>query len=566
MKDDNMRYRIGRRHFILSGVAAASCGRSFVETQKLDTALVNASVWTGDRGGRSDAVGIAGGRIAALGGDAVRAAIGSATRVVDLEGAFVMPAFIDCHTHFLLGSNGLLQPDFLSVKTKQEFIDLIGAAVRRLQPGEWLTGGPWDEQRWGGDLPNKAWVDGVTGDTPIAIPRTDLHSLFLNSAALELAGIDRDTPDVEGGVIERDSTGEPTGVLKDNATGRIHKLIPPATEAIIDARVKAGVAHALSKGVAQVHNTEIDWSVQDSLRRLRREGPTGLRFYSMVPMADWERVAKLVEEEGRGDDWVRWGAVKCVSDGSLGARTARFYKPYLDAPGQRGLWAVPVETMREWIPAVDAAGLNMAVHAIGDEANDEVLDIFADTVQKNGSRDRRFRIEHAQHLSPGAWTRMAKQQVIASVQPYHAADDGRWAVRRIGEGRLNRAYAFKTLLEAGVTTCFGSDWPVAPVDPLTGIDAAVRRQTIDGANPDGWHPEQRVGIEDTLTAYTRTAAYAGFQEDRLGRIAPGYIADLTVLDRDLLTAPPDQYLGAEVLRTFVDGVERFTAASVQNEN
>lgn len=555
-----MNIRTDRRAFIAGGAAAFLCGPAFAATRRLDIALINARVWTGERGGRSDAVGIAGGRIAALGREAVRAASGPDTKLIDLQGAFVMPAFIDCHTHFLRGSNFLQEPEFLGVKSKAEFVERIGAAVRQLPAGQWLTGGPWDEQRWGGELPDKSWVDGVTGDRPIAIPRTDLHSLFLNSAALRLAGIDRNTPNVEGGVIERDARGEPTGVLKDNARDGVIKIIPPLTEAMIDARIKGGIAHALSKGVAQVHNTEVDWSVQDAVRRLRRAGPTGLRFYSMVPLGDWERMAALVKAEGRGDDWVRWGALKCVSDGSLGARTARFYEPYVDAPDQRGVWSVPVESMREWIPAADAAGLNMTVHAIGDEANDTVLDIFADAARRNGERDRRFRIEHAQHLAPGAWTKMARQKVIASVQPYHAADDGRWAVKRIGEERLNRTYAFKSLLDAGVATCFGSDWPVAPLDPLTGVDAAVQRHTIDGANPGGWHPEQRVGIEDTLIAYTSTAAFAGFQEDRLGRIAPGYLADLAVFDRDLLTVPPSEYLGAKVLRTFVDGVERYTGS------
>lgn len=550
-----------RRAFIAAGAAAFLCGPVFAATRRLDIALINARVWTGARGGRSDAVGIAGGRIAALGKDAVRAASGPGTKVIDLKGAFVMPAFIDCHTHFLRGSNFLQEPEFLGVKSKAEFVERIGAAVRQLPAGQWLTGGPWDEQRWGGELPDKSWVDGVTGDRPIAIPRTDLHSLFLNSAALKLAGIDRNTADIAGGVIERDARGEPTGVLKDNARDGVLKIIPPLTEAMIDERIRGGIRHALSKGVAQVHNTEVDWSVQDAVRRLRRAGPTGLRFYSMVPLADWERMAALVKAEGRGDDWVRWGALKCVSDGSLGARTARFYAPYVDAPDQRGVWSVPVTSMREWIPAADAAGLNMTVHAIGDEANDTVLDIFADTARRNGERDRRFRIEHAQHLAPGAWTKMARQKVIASVQPYHAADDGRWAVKRIGEERLNRTYAFKSLLDAGVATCFGSDWPVAPLDPMTGVDAAVQRHTIDGANPGGWHPEQRVGIEDTLIAYTRTAAFAGFQEDRLGRIAPGYLADLAVFDRDLLTVPPSEYLRATVLRTFVDGVERYTGSS-----
>lgn len=552
---------IPRRDILIGGAAALLCGPVFAATGRLDIALVNARVWTGDGRRGVDAIGIVGNRIAALGAVAVRAASGRGTRVIDCRGAFVMPAFIDGHTHFLRGATFLAQPVFLDVTSRAEFVDRIGRAVRQLPAGQWLTGGPWDEQRWGGELPNKAWVDAVSPDVPIAIPRTDLHSLFLNSAALKAAGITRDTPDVPGGVIERDVRGEPTGVLKDNARAAVLAAIPPRTDAMTDRLLRGGIHHALSKGVAQVHNTEVDWSVQDAARRLRRSGETGLRFYSFVPLADWERMAALVKAEGRGDDWVRWGGLKCVSDGSLGARTARFHEAYVDAHDQRGVWTTPVENMRTWIPAADAAGLHLATHAIGDEANDVVLQIYADTARRNGARDRRFRIEHAQHLSPGAVAKMAAGRVIASVQPYHAIDDGRWAVKRIGEERLSRTYAFRSLIDAGVTTCFGSDWPVAPIDPLTGIDAAVARHTIDGRNPGGWHPEQRVSVEAALTAYTRAAAYAGFQDDRLGRIAPGYIADITVLDRDLTAVPSDQIGQASVLRTFVDGQERYTAAA-----
>lgn len=559
-----MSHEITRRGFVVTGAVALLCGPAFAAARMLDVALINARVWTGGAG-MSDAVGIAGNRIAALGSRAVRSATGSGTRVIDCRGAFVMPAFTDCHTHFLRGSVMLTQPDLLDVRSRDEFVARIGAAVRDLPKGQWLTGGPWDEQRMGGQLPRKEWIDAVSPDTPVAIPRTDLHSLFLNSAALRLVGIDRNTPDIPGGVIERDERGEPTGVLKDNATTRVFGTIPPPSEALTEQYMRRGINNALSKGVAQVHNTEIDWSVQDAARRLRAKGATGLRFYSFVPLADWERMAALAKAEGKGDDWVRWGALKCVSDGSLGARTARFYEPYLDAPEQHGVWTTRVDDMKRWIPAADAAKLAITTHAIGDEANDLVLDIYRDAERRNGRRDRRFRIEHAQHLSPGAWTRMAREQVIASVQPYHAIDDGRWAVKRIGEERLSRTYAFKTLLQAGVTTCFGSDWPVAPIDPLTGIDAAVQRHTIDGANPNGWHPEQRISIEQTLTAYTRTAAFAGFTEDRMGRIAPGYLADLVVLDRDLLTEAPDQYLKTQVLRTFVDGQERYTSPAAHND-
>jgi len=556
-----MSLMLPRRSFLATGAMAWLCSPAFAANGMLDIALVNARVWTGRRGTFTDAIGLAGNRIAAVGKDAVKAATGRRTRIIDLKGAFVMPAFTDCHTHFLRGSETLSQPVLRDAPDRQAFIDRIAAAARALPKGQWLLGGQWDEQRWGGELPRREWIDAVTPDTPVAIPRTDLHSLFLNSLALKLAGIDRNTPDVEGGVIVRDDKGNPTGILKDNARLPVLDKIPPMTDEQVARTIRQGIDYGLSKGVAQVHNTEVDWTTQQALVRMRARGETGMRFYSFVPLADWERMAAFVHDHGRGDDWVRWGAMKCVSDGSLGARTARFHEEYTDAPGQYGVWSTPVDKMRDWVPAADAAGLAMTVHAIGDEANDVVLEIMADTVKRNGPRDRRFRIEHAQHLSPGAIAKMKAQGIIASVQPYHAIDDGRWAVKRIGEERLDRTYAFKSFLDAGVPMCFGSDWPVAPLDPMTGIDAAVRRQTIDGLNPDGWHPEQRVGIEEAMIAYTATAAYAGFQDDRLGVIAPGYLADIVVLDRDLLTAPEDSYLTTQVLRTFVDGKERYTGSA-----
>lgn len=550
-----------RRSVVVGLGSGLLCGRAFAQgggDGAVDLAIVNVRAWTGRRGVFTDAIGLRGNRIVAIGAAAVRAQQSPRTRTIDAKGAFAMPAFIDGHTHFLRGAANLLLPDLLDVDTRSAFVDRIGRAARALRPGEWLLGGPWDEQRFGGVLPHRRWIDAVTPDTPVAIPRTDLHSLFLNSLALRLAGIDRSTPDMPGGVIERDAGGEPTGVLKDNARDAVLRVIPAPDAATIDRRLRAGIAHALSKGVAQVHNTEVDWSVHDAVRRLRVGGPTGIRFNSYVPLRDWERVAMLIAAEGRGDDWVRWGGLKCVSDGSLGARTARFHEPYVDALGQRGVWTTGVDEMRAMIPAADAAGLAVTTHAIGDEANDVVLDIYADTARRNGPRDRRFRIEHAQHLSSGAIERMAAQRIIASVQPYHAIDDGRWAVKRIGEERLHRTYAFRSLIRGGVTTCFGSDWPVAPIDPLTGLDAAVERRTIDGAHPGGWHPEQKVGVEEALIAYTATGAYSGFQEDRLGRIAPGMLADIVLLDRDLLATSPNERLGTRVLRTFVDGRERHT--------
>ncbi|UIJ46737.1 amidohydrolase [Sphingomonas cannabina] len=553
---------IDRRHFIGGGAAAlALAGPLFAHAADngLDVALVNATLWTG-RGGPPSrgAVGIVGERIAVVGADAVKARTTRRTRVVDLGGAFLMPAFTDNHTHFLIGSDILRQPDLLGAKSREDFAARIGAAARA-RPGKWLLGGSWDEQRLGGELPTRAWIDAVTPDTPVAVPRTDLHMYLLNSVALKLAGITRDTPDPAGGVIVRDANGEPTGIIKDNAKPLVERVIPPQTTEESIESVRGGIAHALSKGFAQVHVPDINWGSFHAIRAARAKGPLDLRFYCFVPIADWEKMVAIVAEEGRGDDWVRWGGVKALADGSLGSRTALFRNDYADAPGQRGVRVISLEDLRRFIPAADKAGLHVATHAIGDLANDDVLDVYAETVRMNGARDRRFRIEHAQHVSPASIPRFARQQVIASVQPYHAIDDGRWAVKRIGQERLTGTYAFHSLIASGARVTFGSDWPVGPLDPIEGIYAAVTRETIDGANPQGWLPDQKVSVEQALIAYTVNNAFAGFQEDRVGVIAPGYYADLTCLDADPFTTDPEAIRGIKVLRTIVGGRERYTA-------
>lgn len=524
----------------------------------LDVALINGNIWTGVPGApRAKAIGILGNRIAAVGAGAVHARITKATRIIDLKGAFAMPAFTDGHTHFLRGSVTLVEPDLL-VDSRTEFVARIAKAAKE-RPGKWLLGGAWDEQRMGGELPTHEWIDAVTPGTPVSIPRTDLHSYFLNSVALKLAGITRDTPDPAGGLIVRDAQGNPTGVVKDNAKLLVERVIPPLSEDETDAIMRKGIAHGLSKGVGQVHNPEIDWTVFPSLRRLRAKGETDMRFYAFVPIVDWEKMAKIVAEEGRGDDWVRWGACKALADGSLGARTAVMYDAYTDDSSQHGVRVTSLANLREWIGQADAHGLHVATHAIGDRANDDVLDIYEAVAAANGPKDRRFRIEHAQHLRPSSIPRFARQKVIASVQPYHAIDDGRWAVKRIGEKRLQGTYAFKSLIDSGAQVAFGSDWPVAPLDPLTGVYAAVTRRTIDGANPDGWLPDQKIGVEQALSAYTRGNAYSGFMEDRTGILAPGYYADIAVFDGDPTAIDPLRIPDMKALHTFVDGKQRFTA-------
>lgn len=542
-----------------AGLAAALLPRHLrAAGEALDTAYLNASIWTGVPGAaRANALGIRGNRIAALGEEAVRAAMGPSTRTVDLGGAFVVPGMIDNHTHFLRSAQGLSQADLRLAASRGELASMIAQSAARLPEGAWLLGGNWDEQRWGGELPTREWIDAVTPNTPVAVVRTDQHSTLLNSLALKLAGIDRNTVAPPGGVIIKDANGEPTGIVKDAARDLIDHAIPEPTDADIDAAMRQGIDYGLSLGVTQIHIKEVDWVTHYSLRRLRSQGEPGMRFYSYVPLPDWERIAALVQQEGRGDDWVRWGGMKGLVDGSLGSRTALFHEPYTDDPSTSGITMFPLEDLREWIFAADGAGLQLAVHAIGDQANDWVLDTFAAAVERNGPRDRRFLVEHAQHVRPDAIPRFAQLSVIPSVQPFHAIDDGRWAVKRIGPERLHGTYAFKSFLDAGARLSFGSDWPVAPLSPLVGVEAAVLRRTLDGADPDGWIPEEKIPVEAALTAYTATNAYAGFQEDRLGRIAPGMLADFVVLGEDLLSIDPARIAQVPVLRTVVDGQVRF---------
>lgn len=550
---------INRRQLMFSAAGALLLPLPGLAAQRpLDTAYINAVVWTGVAGvPLASALGVTGNRIAAVGGEQVAAATGRGTRIVDLEGAFITPGFIDNHTHFLMASQALSRVNLRQAGNRSDFARLVGEAAQVTAAGKWVEGGNWDEQLWGGELPTRDWIDPVSPDTPVAVARLDLHMLLVNSVALRLAGIDRDTPDPPGGLIVRDAAGDPTGILKDNAKNLVQRVIPSPTPAELEQAFRAGINHGLALGVTQVHIKALDWISQETLVRIRAAGEPGMRFSSFVPLQDWERLAQLVAEQGRGDDWLRWGGVKGLVDGSLGSSTALFHEPYSDAPDTRGITVADPTDLRQWVLDADRHQLHVAVHAIGDHANDLVLDIFGDVIARNGKRDRRFLVEHAQHLDPESVPRFAQLGVIPSVQPYHAIDDGRWAEKRIGKQRLQGTYAFSSLLRSGARLSFGSDWPVAPLDPRTGLQAAVLRQTIDGANPGGWLPEEKITMEQALLAYTANNAYAGFQEDRLGRLAPGYRADFVVFADNLLRVDPARVTEVQVLRTVVDGRQRY---------
>lgn len=522
--------------------------------EPVSLAIVNARVWTGDpRRPWADAVAVRGDRIAAVGSSAeVRKMSLASTRVVDAKGQMLVPGFHDAHVHFIAGGFRLASVQLRDAKTPGEFIARIEAFAVTLPKGTWITGGDWDHEQWGGELPQRAWIDSVTPDNPVWVNRLDGHMSLANGAALRAAGVTRATGDVAGGTIVRDGAGEPTGILKDKAAWLVDRQVPPPTAEQNDRALSAAMRHVAAQGVTSVHNMG-SWDDLATFERAHAAGTMITRVYAAVPLASWARLRDTVAARGRGDAWVRIGALKGFVDGSLGSHTAAFLEPFTDAPGDSGLFVNTPQDLYEWTSSADRARLQVIVHAIGDRAIRTQLDIFGRVAAENPRWDRRFRIEHAQHIAPSDIPRFAQLGVIASMQPYHAIDDGRWAEKLIGPERIRTTYAFRSLLDSGAHLAFGSDWFVAPPTPLDGIYAAVTRRTLDERNPDGWVPEQKIGVEDALRAYTIGGAYASFEEKEKGSIARGKLADLTLVDRDLTRSAPETIRDSRVTMTIVGG-------------
>ncbi len=517
-------------------------------------AVVNARVWTGDpRRPWADAVLVTGDRITSVGSSAeIRKAVRPLTRVIDANGRMLVPGFIDSHVHFMSGGFGLTSVQLRDAKTKEEFVRRIKAHVASMPAGAWMLEGNWDHQHWGGELPRGDWIDSVTPNTPVFIQRLDGHMALANSAALRAAGVTRDTKDVAGGDIVRDSNGEPTGVLKDNAMAIVYRAVPDPLREQEDAALDAAMRFVAAQGVTSVHHMGT-WGDLAAFDRARKAGRLRTRIYAAVPLATWERLRDTVAARGRGDEWLHIGGLKGFVDGSLGSHTAAMLAPFTDAPGDTGLYVNTPQALHAWTKGADAASLHVIIHAIGDKANRNLLDVYESVGRENGSRDRRFRIEHAQHLDARDIPRFARLGVIASMQPYHAIDDGRWAEKVIGPERAKGTYAFRSLLDAKARLAFGSDWFVAPPTPIEGIYAAVTRRTLDDAHPNGWVPEQRITVEDALRAYTAAAAYAEFMEKDKGMLARGMLADMVILDRDLTRVEPATIRDARIMMTVVGG-------------
>ncbi|MHC1732651.1 MAG: amidohydrolase [Bacteroidales bacterium] len=539
---------------IILVLIAVSCN---VSTQTSDMIFTNARIWTGNaEQPYAEAMAVSGDTILAVGSNReVMKYKSGADTVIDLGGRFVAPGFIDSHLHLLQGGSNLASVQLRDASTPEEFIRRIKEYAATLKPGTWILGGDWDGMGWE-SLPQKDWIDSVIPENPVFVSRLDGHMALANSLAMKLAGVDRRIKDVSGGTITRDGSGEPTGIFKDNAMDLISVKIPEQSAEEVDRAIIAAMNYLASNGVTSAHAVDAA-AYADALERVRARGEQITRLYYLQTISRWKDMKEQVERDGRGDRWISTGGVKGFVDGSLGSHTAAFLEPYTDLQTDTGLFVNSEKDLYNWILESDKAGLQVVIHAIGDEAINFLLNAYEKVAAENGERDRRFRIEHSQHIAPADIERYGKLKVIASMQPYHAIDDGRWAEEYIGPERVKTTYAFRSLLDSGATLAFGSDWFVAPATPLEGIYGAVTRRTLDGKNPEGWVPEQKITVEEALKAYTINAAYASFEEDLKGSLEPGKLADFVVLDRDITVIDPVDIWDVKAQQTWVGGKKVF---------
>ena len=528
-----------------------------IYSQKLtaDLVIVNANIRTMDKSNpKTQAFAVLGNKIVAIGSNAeIKQLVGPNTKTIDATGKFVLPGFNDAHVHFLDGGSGLSSVDLRDAKTPREFIERIKNFAAKQPKGRWILNGNWDHENWSpNDLPTASMIDAATPDNPVFINRLDGHMALANSAAMKLAGVTKDTKEVEGGLIVRDGGGNPTGVLKDAAMNYVYRVIPEMPFEQKFEAIEAATDYAASLGVTSVQDMSAGSDI-GIYQELIRRGKLKTRVYAVSTLSDWQRWQRTGVTQGLGSDMLRVGGLKGFADGSLGSTTAWFYEPYLDAPTTTGLPSDEIPNLYERVSNADKNNLQVMIHAIGDRANDEILKIYERVEKENGARDRRFRIEHAQHLNIDLIKRFASDKVIASMQPFHCIDDGRWAFKRLDEKRLKGTYAFRSLLDAGANLAFGTDWYVAPLNPMFGIYAAVTRRTLDDKNPNGWIPEQKITVEEAVRAYTAGSAYAEFQEKAKGTITVGKLADFVILSDDIFTINPNEIRNTKVLTTVVDG-------------
>lgn len=514
--------------------------------------IVLGKVWTGNASKPwAEGFAVVGDSIVAVGTRSeIEQWVGEKTVKIDADSNLIVPGFIDCHTHFIDGGISLTSVQLRDAKTPAEFIQRIEAFAKTIPAGTWITSGDWDHENWGGELPTRDWIDSVTQNNPVWINRLDGHMCLANTAALVASGVTDQVKDIAGGTIVRNKKGKITGIFKDNAMDMIYRNVPDPSEQQLDQALETAMNYVAERGVTSAHNMS---GYMDVFERAQKKGLLKTRIYAGMMLRDWRILDEKIKKQGRGDHWLRIGALKEFVDGSLGSHTAAFFKPFTDTPADSGFFVIEEQELYKKIKSADSAGLQIMTHAIGDKAIRTLLNIYEQVAHENGERDRRFRIEHAQHIDQKDVSRFAQLDVIPSMQPYHAIDDGRWAEKVIGHERSKTTYAFKSLLDNHARLAFGSDWSVAPPTPLEGIYAAVTRRTLDDKNPNGWIPEQKITVEEALQAYTINAAYASFEEGIKGSIEVGKLADFVILDQDITTLAPEKIREVNVIKTVVGG-------------
>jgi predicted amidohydrolase YtcJ len=540
---------------ILSCLSGFALAGGTEEGLLADLVLFNGRVFTVEKAMPwAEAVAIRDGKIIAVGANGeVKKLIGKDTEVIDLQGKLVLPGFNDAHLHFASGGLYLLGIDLRPARDEKEFVSILKIYIGKLAKGEWVTGGNWDHENWPSKKhPGKELIDAVTPDNPVLLSRLDGHMALANSLALKLAGINRDTPDPQGGEIVKDKkTGEPSGILRDNACDLVTAVIPRISRARREEAIRTAMRHAQELGITSIQ----DNSSREDLeiyRELLAKGELGVRINAWRDSDCIVDFSRIGIGAAFGGPFLRLGVIKIFVDGSMGAGTALFFAPYADDPATAGLPIYKENELHALVLAADKAGLQIAAHAIGDRANAWILNALALARLENGARDTRHRVEHAQVVKAEDVVRFRDMGVVASIQPSHCIDDMRWAEKRIGS-RVSDAYRFASFLKGGVHLAFGTDWDVEPLDPRLGIYAAVCRELPAGGPAGGWHPDEKISLAAAIEQYTLGSAYAEFQENVKGSITAGKFADLVIMEQDLFKILPKTILTTSVFMTILNG-------------
>jgi len=492
---------------------------------------------------------VRGGRILAVGDD-VTAHIGPGTKRIDARGATIIPGFIDCHVHMQALGEVLESLDFRYTRSVEEIAEAVRKRARELKAGEWIRGANWDQTNWGGRFPDAEPLTRAAPDHSVYLTRVDGHAAWVNRKALEIAAITAATPDPPGGKIHRTGTGEPAGILIDNAQDLVARKIPPPTDEQVRRRLARAAQECARLGITTVHDAGVSGQELDAYRALMAANELPVRVYAMIG-GEGELWRKYLTRGPEIGERLTVRSIKLMADGAMGSRGAAFFEPYTDDPGNTGLLMLSRGDVERMTRAAAERGFQVNTHAIGDRANRMVLEAYGAVL--GGKNDKRFRIEHAQAVAPPDFESFAKYSVIASMQATHATSDMRWAEARVGPERVKGTYAWRRFLSVGVPVANGSDFPVEEPNPLYGFYAAITRQDREGGPEGGWFPDQRMTREEALKSWTAAGAYAAFEEKQKGTLETGKLADFVLLSKDILTVPPKEILDTRVLMTVVGG-------------